>query len=318
MKKLVALILGLMMLFACTAGMAEDYSDELYVQVGCMSNLDYFWDHEEGLRLAGEHFGVKTQYIAPSDYNLEEMVIELEQVIARKPAGLIVLGLDPVLDPLINKAIENGIPTVTVDADTPTSNRLAFIGTGNVNAGISGGKKLVDLLGGKGKVVVTMQPGQLNLEERLAGYMQVLEQYPEIEVVQVVDDGNDSIKAAEALAPCLLKYPDLDAIICVGAAGAPGAAMAVREAGKAGQVIIMGFDRGADVCEGIREGVITASVAQNTMLMPFYALDVLINYNHNQMPMTNDNELAGITGIPVNIDTGSMIIDQNNVEAFVR
>ena len=143
--------------------------DETYVEVLALTNLPYFIDHRLGLEFAGEELGVKTKFVGPVDYDMTAMVNTLEQTIAEKPAGILVVGFDPALKPSIDKAAEAGIPIVTLDAEVYGSKRLTFLGTGNYNAGKVGGKFLADLVGGKGKVALLTKVGQSNLEERIAG-----------------------------------------------------------------------------------------------------------------------------------------------------
>ena len=164
-----------------------------------------------------------------------------------------------------------------MDADLPGSKRLAFVGTGNFNAGVVGGTKLATLIGGKGKVAIMTKPGQSNLEERIAGYKSALAKFKDIEIVQLADTQSDPTVAAQAAAALLQKYPDLAGIACVEAAGGSGAATAVREAKKAGKVKIVSMDRGNEMLDAIKEGVISASVAQQTALMPYYAVQILYN-----------------------------------------
>jgi ribose transport system substrate-binding protein len=214
--------------------------------------------------------------------------------------------------------MDMGIPVVTVDADLPGSKRMAFVGTGNFNAGVVGGKKLAELIGGKGKVAIMLKPGQSNLEERVAGYKQALSTFKDIQIVQLVDTQSDPVVAAQAAASLLQKYPDLAGIACVEAAGGSGAAAAVKEANKAGKVKIIAMDRGGEVLNAIEEGVISASVAQQTALMPYYATIILYNYNNSKVAITSDNKAAKVPGVPVTIDTGAIIVDSNNVKYFKR
>jgi ribose transport system substrate-binding protein len=136
--------------------------------------------------------------------------------------------------------------------------------------------------------------------------------------VQVADTQSDPSVAAQAAASLLQKYPDLAGIGCVEAAGGSGAATAVNEAGKKGTVKIVSMDRGNEVLDAIKEGVISASVAQQTALMPFYALQILYNLKNNPIPISNDNASAHVTGVPAVVDTGVIIIDQSNFQSFVR
>jgi len=322
MKKLVALILAMTLILSAglIPGLAEaaDKSDQLYIEVSALGGLDYFYDHMLGCEMAGKELGVRTEYVGPTDYDMNAMIAAFEQAIAKKPNGIVVVGFEDTLVPIVDKAIEAGIPVVTVDADLPTSKRLSFVGTGNYTAGFTGGKYLAEALGGAGKVALMTKPGQSNLEERIRGYQEALAQFPEIEIVQIADTQSDSIVAAQAASALLQKYPDLSGIACVEAAGGSGAATAVKEAGKVGQVKILSMDRGEDVLNDIESGVITASVAQQTALMPYYAIQIMINVNNSNVAITSDNAAAGVTGVPASIDTGVIIIDANNAKYFKR
>lgn len=322
MKKLVALIMALTLIL--TAGMmpglaeATAKSDQLYIEVSALGGLDYFYDHMLGCEMAGKELGVRTEYVGPTDYDMNAMIAAFEQAIAKKPNGIVVVGFEDTLVPIVDKAIAEGIPVVTVDADLPTSKRLSFVGTGNYTAGFTGGKYLAEALGGKGKVALMTKPGQSNLEERIRGYQEALATFPEIEVVQIADTQSDPIVAAQAAGTLLQKFPDLAGIACVEAAGGSGAATAVKEAGKVGQVKIISMDRGEDVLNDIEAGVITASVAQQTALMPYYAIEILINVNNSSVAITSDNVAAGVSGVPASVDTGVIIIDANNAKYFKR
>lgn len=322
MKKFVALIMALTLIL--TAGIlpglaeANDKSDQLYIEVSALGGLDYFYDHMLGCEMAGKELGVRTEYVGPADYDMNAMVAAFEQAIAKKPNGIVVVGFEDTLVPIVDKAIEAGIPVVTVDADLPTSKRLSFVGTGNYTAGFTGGKYLAESLGGKGKVALMTKPGQSNLEERIRGYQEALATFPEIEVVQIADTQSDPIVAAQAAGTLLQKFPDLAGIACVEAAGGSGAATAVKEAGKVGQVKIISMDRGEDVLNDIEAGVITASVAQQTALMPYYAIQILINVNNSNVAITSDNAAANVSGVPASVDTGVIIIDANNAKFFKR
>ena len=97
-----------------------------------------------------------------------------------------------------------------------------------------------------------------------------------------------------------------------------GAAMAVREAKKVGAVKIVAMDRGNDLLEQIKDGVVSASVAQQTALMPFYATHILYNLANGTVPITSDNAAAGVAGVPPLVDTGTVIVDQGNCRFFFR
>lgn len=295
----------------------SNLSDQLYIQVSALGSDPYFYDHKMGMEMAGEELGVRTEFVGPAELDMNAMVTAFEQAIAKKPNGIVVVGFNEQLTPTIKKAMDAGIPVVTVDADLPDSGRIAFVGTGNVEAGITGGEKMKELLGDSGKVAIMYNPGQTNLEERVAGYKQAFEGTG-IEIIEEVDTKQDGVIAAQNIAAVLQKHPDLNGIVCVDATGGTAAATAVREAGRTGDVKIIAMDRSNEILEAIEDGIISASVAQQTALMPYYATQLLINLNNSKVEITSDNAAAGVLGVPGYIDTGAIIVDESNYEYFKR
>ena len=292
--------------------------DQLYIEVSAAGGIEYWSDHKLGLKLAGEALGVKTEYLGPATYDLQAMATALEQAIAKKPQGLLVAGFEPMLEPGINKAVEAGIPVVTVDADLPKSKRVAFVGTGNYEAGLVSGKQAAAILNGKGKIVVTTMPGAYNLQERVRGVRAALAEHPGIEIIQLLDTQGDTTAITQKCVAVLQQNPDLAAFVSVEAIGGIGAATAVREANKVGAVKIIAMDRSNDVLQSIRKGEIDVTVVQQTALMPQYGLNILYNMYNHPMPISKDNAKAGVPGAPIRIDTGVILVDKNSCELFIR
>ncbi len=134
-----------------------------------LTNLPYFIDHRVGLEFAGKVLNAKTKFVGPVEYDMTAMVNTMEQAAAENPDGMNVVGFDPALKPSIDKMVDSGLPVVTLDAEVYGSKRMTFLGTGNFNAGVVGGRLLAEKIGGKGKVALLTKVGQSNLEERIAG-----------------------------------------------------------------------------------------------------------------------------------------------------
>ena len=73
-----------------------------------------------------------------------------------------------------------------------------------------------------------------------------------------------------------------------------------------------------EVHDQIDKGVISASIAQQTALMPFYAVQILYALANTDIPMTTDNVQAGVPGVPSYIDTGVIVVDESNYRYFMR
>jgi ribose transport system substrate-binding protein len=211
--------------------------EKLYFEISALANIPYFIDHQVGLKFAGEVLGAEVKYVGPIEYDMTAMVNAFEQAIAEEPDGINVIGFDAALKPTIGKSIDAGIPTVTLDAEVYDSKRQTFLGTGNYNAGRVGGKLLAEAIGGQGKVAMIYKVGQSNLEERSQGYQdEFAENYPDIELVQIIDGQSDPAKSADGLKAVLQRTPDLAGVGCVDAGGGVGAATAVKELGLEDQV----------------------------------------------------------------------------------
>jgi ribose transport system substrate-binding protein len=293
------------------------YEDQLYVEVSALNSLEYFYDHKEGMRLVGEDLGVKTEYTGPSDYDMNAVSAAIEQAVAKGAAGIVVVGWEESLNGAINSAIEQGVPVVTVDADLPTSNRLAFVGTSNFNAGVELGNWISDKLGGKGKVAMIGMPTLSNIRDRMDGVQSVFAGN-DIEVVQIGDSKTDAVGSAQTAAEILLKFPDLDALIGIDSHSGLGIGTAIREAGKVGEVLATGFDRDNSLLELIEEGVVTATVVQRTALMPYYATLILWQLYNSEVALTKDDKAANVLNIPGFVDTGVMIVTQDTARSFIR
>jgi len=339
LKKVLFLLIGLTLVMGLSVGCSSDtkdnnttasnkessqqqvakpVSDELYIGVYCLGNLEYFYDHKIGLKAAGDMMGVKTKYVGPPDYDINAMVAAFEQAIAEKPAGIITFGAEDSLVPVINKAIDAGIPVITVDGDVKKSKRTAFVGTGNYNAGFLGGTKLAEALGGKGKVAMLTEPGVSLHQDREKGYEDALKQFPDIEIVQIGDTKADPVNTLQVISAILQKNPDLAGIGCTDAVGGASAATAVEEAGRIGKVKIVSMDRDRQVLEKIGKDIVMGTIVQKSAMMPFYALEILYTMKHANVEISTDNAKAGLTLAPTNIDTGVIYVDKSNAQYFIR
>jgi ribose transport system substrate-binding protein len=91
----------------------------------------------------------------------------------------------------------------------------------------------------------------------------------QLELVATQSSQSDYNTALRVTNDILTAHPDLDAIYAANEPGVLGAAEAVRQAGKAGDITIVGWDTAPDEIKGVKEGVITALVAQNPFRMGY-------------------------------------------------
>ena len=292
---------------------------EEYYMVTFLSGIDYWKGSYKGFQEAGNLYGVKTVFTGTGEYDVNKEVTALEQIIAKRPAGIAVTCINPeALEAPIKKAISAGIPVVTFDADSPNSGRYSFIATGNENAGAMAAKALAEQIGaGGGEVAVVTLPSQLNHQQRFAGFKKAIEsENKQLRLVAVGDGKGDQNEAAKSLAGILQANPGIKGVFCTDATGGVGAATAVKEANKVGQVKIISFDTEKGTLDAIKSGVISASIAQGTYVMGYQSMNFLYHLRHNLIQPAEGWKEKGIRPLPEYVDTGVSIVTKENVDSF--
>jgi ribose transport system substrate-binding protein len=283
-----------------------------------LASIDFFQDTKNGLAAAEKDLGVKTKFVGPTDYNMDALLQAIDQAIAEKPAGIILLGWEESMVPEINKAVEAGIPVVTTTGDQPTSKRLFFIGADNYQWGVAMGKKLIEMTGGKGTYAVLRDPNLANITQRFNGLTDYIKANSELQMVAEENDRSDIGTATQAASALLQKYPDLTAFVALSGVAGPGTAAALRDAGKAGKIKVLAVNRDPVVLKAIEDGEITASFAENPSLETYYAIRILDSIRCGSVFITPNDKAAGIVPVPHYVDTGINVITKDNVSEFKR
>lgn len=296
-----------------------DSNDE-YIAVCCLNNIEYFNAHKYGWEQTGKLFGVKTSWVGPTDDDVSAMVSALDSAIAKKPAGIAVWGFDPALQASIDNAIAQGINVVTFVGDIQDSQRLTYVGSSQYDLGYQGGKLYADSIGGKGKIAIMTLPGNTMFEERQAGFEAAFKEYPGIEVVAYGDTKADTVTAINAAKDILNSHTDLTGFVCTDSTGAAGASTAVQEANKVGQIQVLGMDRNSDILNQIKDGTITASIVQNDVSMSYWAMLSLITakYAASDIALTSDDKAAGVKILPSSIYTSVNLVTKDTADYYLK
>ncbi len=305
--------------FLVSCGSAHD-QDEKYFLVSTNVKIPYWQAGSAGLFQAAAQLKVRSEFAGPDSYDPKAEQKAFQEAVRSKPTGILVSVADPsLLKDDIDQAVAAGIPVITVDSDAPASKRLLFIGTDNYHAGQTGGQRLAKEMNGKGNVVVFTIPEQANLKERLRGYRDALEAFPQIKITRVVDMKGDSRVAFDTATEVLGqdKKEHTDAFVCLEAlAGKEVATVLSQHAIK--DKVVLAMDTDEDTLSWIQKGVIVATISQKPYTMSFVGLKILDDlYHHKLSSLTTDWARDSFAPIPAFVDTGSSLVDKSNVDAVI-
>jgi len=293
--------------------------DEEYVMVTTIVNFPMYVNHDQvAFQRWGESRGVRTSILGPSEWDIQAQISTIEQVIGTRPAGLLINGTDPAIASAINQAVEAGIPTVVYDSDVPMSKRHSFLGTNWYEMGTLMGEEIVELTGGTGKIAYLGILGLKNMEDGYRGLMDVLEDYPQIELIGKYDDQANTEIAARLASDLLSAHPDLAAFCAFTPMSGFGCAQTVKEAGKVGEVLVTTVNYEPELLTLLEEGVIQQLVCQKRELFTWYGAQFLFDMVHDTNMLSTNDDRAGITNIPYSVNTGTFALTRENMDAFAR
>jgi ABC-type sugar transport system substrate-binding protein len=201
-----------------------------------------------------------------------------------------------------------GTPIVNLDlpidldaAKDAGVNVTTYVGTNNETAGQSGGEAMLSLVDPGSQVALigglVADPGNI---ARLEGFQNAVE--GKLDITQTVAADFDKAKAKSAAATILIANPDIKGFFTPSGDMAMGIQQAVEEAGKKGQVAVVGIDGTQDQLKDVVAGGQPAAIEQFPYLMGSQAVQACV---------------AAIGGkdIPAKVETPVLIVDSKNAQA---
>jgi ribose transport system substrate-binding protein len=224
---------------------------------------------------------------------------------------------------LVNEAAQR-TTLITHDADAPQSNRRAYIGMDNYDAGRLLGKMIKEAMPNGGELAIFIgRVEQDNARKRRQGTIdEVLGRTPDstrydppgapitngtFTFLVTLTDQFDRVKAKANCEDAVLRYPELDGVVGLFAYNAPTCLEALKQTGKLGALKVFSFDEADETLQAIKDGLMVGTVVQN----PF-------QYGYQSVKLLKE-VLAGNSGaIPPSkfIDIPARRIDRSNVDSF--
>jgi len=294
---------------ACGSGDSGDSAsggDEPYVAIVSKGFQHQFWQAvKEGAEEEAERQGVRITFEGPpAETDVEEQITMLTNALAKQPDAIGFAALDSqAAAPLLDQAEQEGIPVIAFDSGVESDIPLTTAATDNLAAAGEAAAHMAELVGNKGKVaLVVHDQTSLTGQQRRDGFIDWMEENaPDIELLPVQYGDGDQAKSADITKSILSANPDVAGIYGANEGSAVGVAQGVKEAGKAGDVVVVGFDSGQAQIDAIQDGTMAGAITQNPVGMGEELVKAAA---------------AAIDGedLPETIDTGFYWYDKSNID----
>ena len=268
-------------------------------------DIEFFSDTREGAEDAAAKLGVDLIWRAPVSYEPKYQAELIDEVVEMGVSGIGIGPNDgPEVRESLGRALDKGIKIVCFDTDIPDIGRDGFIGTDNFKAGMTFGELVVKKLNQRGRIIGTQTRKQtLNKKERLAGFMEVIKKYPDIELIGIHEtEESDGELRWQAVKEFIQKSPDFDCFICMDAFGSYLAVRIKEELGITPICVV--FDKTEYSEKPLRDGYTTV-LAQRPRLW-------------GELCIRRLNELCNGKTIKEKEDTGTYEINKGNMKVFIK
>ncbi|MFJ9369495.1 ABC transporter substrate-binding protein [Nocardia sp. NPDC101769] len=232
-----------------------------------VANEPFYISMQCGAQDEAKKLGYSLDTQAPTQFDASLQTPIVTGVIANKPGAILIAPTHAqAMASPIKQAKDAGIKVIEVDtALEDTSIALSSISSDNVKGGQLAAVTLAKLVGDKGSVlVINTKAGTSTTDQRAQGFEDELKQnHPGMSSLGVQYNNNEAAQAASIVTATLAAHPDLAGIFATNLSSAEGAATGLRNAGKLGQVKVVGFDASPKQVQDLKDGTVQALIAQN-------------------------------------------------------
>lgn len=199
----------------------------------------------------------------------------VQNFVAQGVHGIVLMPLDrTALVAPVEAAIKAKIPVVIADSALESDKPASYIATNNKEGGRIGGKRLGEILGGKGKVILLRyMEGSASTEEREAGFMEAIAAFPGITVISSNTHAGATQETALVASQNLInRFKDeVEGVFCPCEPVTTAITLALTEQGINKKVKVVGFDNTQRLVDWLKSGDIHGLVLQDPLTMGYLA-----------------------------------------------
>ena len=231
----------------------------------------------------------------------------MDDLVAGGTDAIMISSADPKNSIDAFNRIAGQVPLFTTDSDAPQSDRISYLGSSNVAAGVQAGEVAVKAMPDGGKCMGFVGfLGADNAIERIAGFREAVEGSG-IELVDVRGDDVDFARARSNVDDVLAANPDIDCMVGFYSYNPPKIYEALQAAGKLGQVTVIAFDEDPVTLGAVREGSFAGTVVQDPYQWGYQGMHLMADYLEGDTSKIPDD---GLIIVP------TKVIDKSNVDEF--
>ena len=315
MKKSLKTLFGmaLMLLFFALSGLtAKGQSSsgnfKVGITVGDLAN-PFFYTMGKGAEAKIKELDSDASLtLLSSSYDLSKQVSQMDNFIANGTKLIILNAADTQgIGPAVRKARQAGVVVIAVDVGAE-GGVDATVTSDNYQAGVIPAQFLAERIGGKGNVVIINGPPVTAVIDRVQGAKDVFAKYPDIRVLSDNQNAGGSRDGGlEVMSNLLTSFQEIDAVFAINDPTGIGAELAIKQAGREGEMFVVGVDGSPDAVVALKDpdSIFLATAAQDPKGMTERAVE--IGYNLAAKQQKPENELIKM---PVTLVT------KDNVASF--
>jgi simple sugar transport system substrate-binding protein len=284
-----------------------------FVFVNHVTTNPFFVPTQYGASDACALLGCKYQWTGSDNSVVADMVNATNTAISQKADGIAVAVIDTKAfkDP-VDRALDAGIPVVSYNADgavnNPGTNRLAYIGQDLFLSGVKLGERIVSLVSGGDVVGFIATPGTLNIQPRIDGAKQAIQQSGKPIHFTEVASGAKLPQENTTIDAYVTGHPNLKGIFAVDAGSTQTVGQIIDKHNlKAKGVVGGGFDLVPITLQEIKKGNLDFTIDQQPYLQGFLPVLYLFLY-----------KLSGGLVSPPETNTGLLFVTKDTVDPYLN
>jgi ribose transport system substrate-binding protein len=292
---------------ATTAPAGGETAAKPYIPVISKGFQHQFWQAVKlGSEKAAKDFNVDITFEGPgSESEVDKQIEMLQTALDKKPAAICFAALDSkAAIPLLEKAKAAGIPVVGFDSGVDSDIPVATAATDNLAAAAAAADKMAEAIGGEGEVAIIAhdQTSRTGID-RVKGFTdQIAAKYPNIKIVSTEYGAGDPLKSTEIVKAVIQANPNLKGYFGANEGSMKGVMNGVKETGKEGAIVMIGYDAGKQLKDAIKAGTVLGAISQDPVGIGYKCVEAAVK---------------AIKGEKVDkvIDTGFVWYDKTNIDS---